>query len=67
MRCEIGEYLFGKYGDKFWKKRKENSTTTFEQVVNNYMYQKLPNKIARQELYEIAKVELENLRKKELY
>lgn len=51
---EIGETLLAKYGDEFWKKRKADSKTTSPQVVSNYMYQKLPTKLARQELTELA-------------
>lgn len=50
LHTEIGHYLFEKYGDKFWKPRKARTTTTPEQVVNNYLYTKLPTKIVRGEL-----------------
>ena len=45
---------YGRYGDKFWKPRKATSKTTPSQVVNNYLYWKMPNKIARSELTELA-------------
>lgn len=51
---EIGDIMLGRYGDAFWKPRKVNSKTTPSQVVNNYLYWKMPNKIARQELTELA-------------
>lgn len=51
---EIGEIMLGRYGDKFWKTRKATSKTTPSQVVNNYLYWKMPNKIARSELTELA-------------
>jgi len=51
---EIGEIMLGRYGDKFWKPRKATSKTTPSQVVNNYLYWKMPNKIARSELTELA-------------
>lgn len=51
---EIGEIMLGRYGDAFWKPRKVNSKTTPSQVVNNYLYWKMPNKIARAELTELA-------------
>ena len=58
LHSEIGNALFLKYGDEFYKPRKKNSTTTLEQVVNNYMYNKLPTKIARQELLEYCKMKI---------
>ena len=58
---EIGIHLLGTYGDEFWKPRKEDSKTTPSQVVNNYLYQKIPNKIARKELTEICLSELKTL------
>ena len=64
LHSEIGDIMLHKYGEKFWKPRKENSTTTPEQVVNNYLYYKLPNKIVRQELYDYCVFRL-NLMKKE--
>ena len=51
---EIGQILLNKYGDKFWKKRKENAQTTPGQVVNNNLYVKLPMKITRGELTQIV-------------
>lgn len=54
MYSEIGDYMFGKYGEEFWKPRKENSKTTSAQVVNNYLYWKMPNKITRCELTHIV-------------
>ena len=50
LYSEIGDILLGRYGDQFWKPRKENSKTTPSQVVNNYLYWKMPNKITRGEL-----------------
>lgn len=55
LYSEIGDIMLGRYGDAFWKKRKENSKTTPSQVVNNYLYLKLPNKIARGELTDLVK------------
>jgi len=52
--AEIGDILLTEYGDEFWKKRKENTKTTPAQVVNNYLYSKMPTKIARKELTKIA-------------
>lgn len=51
---EIGEYMHGRYGDKFWKPRKQKTKTTESQVVNNFLYLKLPTKIVRGELLEIC-------------
>jgi len=51
---EIGEIMLAKYGDAFWKKRKQNSKTTPAQVVNNYLYWKLPQKICRKELTDMV-------------
>lgn len=50
LYSEIGEVMVGTYGDAFWKPRKVNTTTTPAQVVNNYLYGKMPKKIARGEL-----------------
>lgn len=55
---EVGATMLEEYGDKFWKPRKANTKTTPAQVVNNYLYLKLPTKIARQELYDIAQREI---------
>ncbi len=55
LYCEIGEQLIAEYGDEFWKPRKDNPKTTPAQVVNNYLYWKLPNKIVRQELTDLLK------------
>lgn len=60
LHSEIGEILLGRYGDKFWKPRKENTKTTPTQVVNNYLYWKMPNKIARQELADMILYKLNN-------
>lgn len=62
LYSEIGDYLLGKYGEVFWKPRKENSKTTSSQVVNNYLYWKMPNKIARNELndFVISRVQHRN-------
>lgn len=60
---EIGDILLGKYGDDFWKPRKENSKTTTSQVVNNYLYWKMPNKIARGELTDFVISRIKNKRK----
>jgi len=54
LYAEVGEKLLAKYGDEFWKKRKDNSKTTPAQVVNNYLYIKLPTKIARGELTDLC-------------
>ncbi len=56
--AEIGERLLGKYGDEFWKPRKQDTKTTPSQVVNNYLYMKIPTKIARRELYDICRKRL---------
>lgn len=57
---EIGLQLLGQYGDEFWKPRKEVTKTTPGQVVNNYLYWKMPNSIARQELTEMALLYIKN-------
>lgn len=57
---EIGEHMLSKYGKDFWKPRKSNTKTTAAQVVNNYLYWKLPNKIARAELTAICLHKLNN-------
>lgn len=62
LYSEIGEILLSKYGDEFWKPRKENSKTTPSQVVNNYLYWKMPNKIVRGELTSLALNKLRNLK-----
>ncbi len=51
---EIGEVLLGRYGDRFWKPRKKETKTTPSQVVNNYLYLKIPTKIVRAELYNLC-------------
>lgn len=51
---QIGAHLYSIYGDEFWKKRKETTKTTPAQVVNNYLYLKMPTKIVRAELTDIA-------------
>lgn len=63
LYSEIGEIMLGRYGDKFWKPRKATTKTTPSQVVNNYLYWKLPNKIARGELTDMAKLRLRSRRK----
>lgn len=60
---EIGDILLGRYGEKFWKKRKATSKTTTSQVVNNYLYWKIPNKIARGDLLGLCLSRLRNLKK----
>lgn len=50
LYSEVGTVMCSLYGDAFWKPRKANTTTTPAQVVNNYLYGKLPKKIARGEL-----------------
>lgn len=57
---EIGELMVGKYGDEFWKPRKEKTKTTPAQVVNYYLYWKMPNKIAKKELYDLCKTKIFN-------
>ena len=54
LYSEIGEIMLGRYGDAFWKPRKAESKTTPSQVVNNYLYWKLPNKITRAELTDLV-------------
>lgn len=54
LYAEIGEVMVGTYGDRFWKPRKANTTTTPSQVVNNYLYAKMPKKIARGELTDLV-------------
>ena len=51
---EIGVDMLVRYGNRFWKKRKDRPTTTPGQVVNNYLHHKLPFKIVRQELLDIC-------------
>lgn len=58
LYSEIGEIMLKQYGDEFWKPRKAETKTTPGQVVNNYLYWKLPNKIARAELTDTVKHEL---------
>lgn len=60
LYSEIGDIMLGRYGDQFWKPRKANTTTTPSQVVNNYLYQKLPTKIARGELTDLVRLELKH-------
>lgn len=64
LYSEIGDILLGRYGDEFWKPRKANSKTTPSQVVNNYLYWKLPNKIVRGELTSLVLARIKNLKKK---
>jgi hypothetical protein len=54
LYCEIGDILSKRYGDEFWCPRKETSKTTLSQVVNNYLYWKIPNKIVRAELLDLC-------------
>lgn len=63
LYSEVGIVMLGRYGDNFWKKRKENSKTTPAQVVSNYLYNKLPTQVVRGELLEIClkKIEKESL------
>lgn len=51
---EIGCHMIAKYGDEFYKPRKEKSTTTPAKVVNYYFSTKLPTKIAKADLTEFA-------------
>ena len=60
LYSEIGEIMLERYGDAFWKPRKANSKTTPSQVVNNYLYWKMPNKIARGELTDLVKTVMKN-------
>lgn len=60
LYSEIGEIMLARYGDAFWKPRKVESKTTPSQVVNNYLYWKMPNRIARSELTDLV---LQALRK----
>lgn len=54
LYSEIGEIMLARYGDAFWKPRKVESKTTPSQVVNNYLYWKMPNRIARSELTDLV-------------
>lgn len=54
LYSEVGEVMRSTYGDAFWKPRKANTSTTPSQVVNNYLYGKLPRKIARGELTDLV-------------
>ena len=63
LYSEIGEIMLGRYGDAFWKPRKANSKTTPSQVVNNYLYWKMPNKIARGELTDLVKTVMKQKKK----
>lgn len=54
LYSEVGEVMVQTYGDKFWKPRKVNTSTTPSQVVNNYLYGKMPKKIARGELTDLV-------------
>lgn len=58
LYSEIGDILLGRYGNQFWKPRKAKTKTTPSQVVNNYLYLKIPTKIARGELTELCLREL---------
>lgn len=60
---EIGEQMLAEYGDKFWKPRKKETKTTPAQVINYYLYWKLPNKIVRGELWSICKIEMNKKKK----
>ncbi len=51
---EIGCEMISRYGEAFYKPRKEKSTTTPAKVVNYYFSTKLPNKVARATLCEYA-------------
>lgn len=65
LYSEIGEIMLTTYGDEFWKKRKENTKTTPSQVVNNYLYWKMPNGIARKELTDTVLNILERMEREE--
>lgn len=54
LYSEIGEVMVQTYGERFWKPRKENTSTTPSQVVNNYLYGKMPKKIVRGELTDLV-------------
>lgn len=54
LYSEVGTVMCQLYGDAFWKPRKANTSTTPAQVVNNYLYAKLPKKIARGELTDLV-------------
>lgn len=54
LYSEVGEIMCKRYGDSFWKPRKANTSTTPAQVVNNYLYAKMPRKIARGELTDLV-------------
>ena len=60
---EIGNILLGRYGEEFWKPRKEVTKTTPSQVVNNYLYWKIPNKIARAELLDMCLKRIADIKK----
>lgn len=62
LYAEIGYIMLGKYGDEFWKPRKVNTKTTPEQIVNSWMYWKMPNHIARSELTDLALTAIKNFR-----
>lgn len=64
LYAEIGDIMLSRYGDDFWKPRKQNTKTTPSQVVNNYLYLKMPNKIARSELTDLILLLLKNKIKK---
>ena len=55
---EIGVALLAKYGEIFWRPRKENPKTTPAQVVSYHLYQKIPRKIAKKELLDICLLHL---------
>ena len=63
LYIEIGDVMLSKYGDEFWKPRKENTKTTPSQVVNNYLYWRMPNKIARSELTDLVLIEIKKREK----
>lgn len=50
----IGCEMIARYGDAFYRPRKEKSTTTPAKVVNYYFSTKLPTKVARATLCEFA-------------
>lgn len=56
LHSEIADFMIKKYGNDFWNKRKEDSKTTGEQVVNYYFYLKMPTTIARSELTDMVNV-----------
>lgn len=63
LYSEIGEIMLAKYGNEFWKQRKTDTKTTPSQVVNNYLYWRMPNHIARSELTEMVLITLNKMKK----